>query len=176
MIGRMKDPFVALVEKTEREIVGMIALQERIEKRKLDAQKALNRMNDTGADIGSPRQAGTGPVQKFENRSLPDEIKHLLRASYPEPMTPRILRLHLDQLAWDFGGGSNPQSAIHMALKRMVESSPDVVEECITPSGKKGYRCAPISHKLSDAFSVPLSVAGREANRLLEQMLSEVKK
>jgi hypothetical protein len=172
----MNDPFAVLLEKTKREIVGMSALQERIEKKKLDARKGLRKLSDMAVNLGISGGAAIGLVHEIENRSLPDEIRSILGANYPDWMTPKIIRSHLDQLGWDLTNASNnPQSAIHMALKRMSRSSSDPTEEQ-TDSGRKSYRCAPMSYSLGAAFGVAVTAAGKEANRLLKQMADEIKK
>ena len=171
----MNDPFAALVEKTKREIVGMTALQERIEKKKLDARKALDHMKDVASDIGAAETVAAALVQEIEHRSLPDEIRAVLRANYPDWLRPTVVRGELTQLGWDFSESTNQLAAIHMALKRMAKSSSDPTEE--QPMGRrKSYRCAPMSYTLGAAFGVSPAIAGKEANRLLKQMADEIKK
>ena len=78
--------------------------------------------------------------------SLADDIRAILRTSYPEWLRPHAVKQELQKLGRDLEKYRNPQATIHMVLKRIVQAKD--AQEARDPRGKSLYRAIPDFAKL----------------------------
>lgn len=178
IITDMNEPsefYLKAVEVAKQELVGLVALQERTEEKKIAVRKTIQHLGAVLETEGLQNPPGAEALCLFENQSLPDEIRNLLKVNYPARMTPNSVRNDLRLMGRDMSSYPNPQSAIQMALKRMVESDSDPTEEQ-EMNGRKAYRCPKTSRQLSEVFGFGPSIAGREAAKILKRLVSETGK
>lgn len=105
--------------------------------------------------------------------SLADEIRNILTTNYDKEFRPNELKEELKRLGHDLAKYSNPQSAIHMVLKRMEESGE--IKEREDGSGKATYL---MEHPLRSALRGyrSLSKAAGDANETLASAIANIAK
>jgi hypothetical protein len=123
-------------ESAKRDLAKVIADQEVLEKKKLALRKTIEALaaqceGDQVAIDPSPDAA-----YLLAETTLADEIRTILQAH--EWLRPHQIKIELEGLGHDLTKYENPQAAIQMVLKRMVES--EEVYEKLDNDGKKVYR------------------------------------
>jgi hypothetical protein len=135
-------------ESAKGELAALLADEERIEKRKLELRKTIEVL----AAICESEEVKIEPSQEaaylLDNTTLADEIRMILRSHYPAWLRPHEVKAELERLGRDLSKYGNPQSAIHMVMKRMVESKE--VQETQDGDQKQVYRCPHLWQQLSE--------------------------
>ena len=138
-------------ETAKRQLAELVAEQERLEKKKLILRKTLEALALQCQAEESADDLSAETSTLILRSSLADDIRAILKVSYPEWLRPHAVRKELENLGRDLHKYRNPQATIHMVLKRIVQAKD--AEETRDPAGKQIYRAIPDSAKL-----LPLSV------------------
>jgi hypothetical protein len=135
-------------ESAKSELATLLADEERIEKRKLELRKTIEVL----ATICESEEVKIEPSQEaaylLDNTTLADEIRMILQSHYPGWLRPHEVKAELARLGRDLSKYNNPQSVIHMVLKRMVESKE--VQETQDSDYKQVYRCPHMWQQISE--------------------------
>jgi hypothetical protein len=133
----------------KEELAMLIAAKDEIEKRIVIVRKSLESL----ATLCQSEDIAVGPsieaAYLVQNTTIPEEIKKILKAEYPSWLRPHSVKAALERLGHDLTKYTNPQAAIHMALKRMVDAK-EIEEGKDSKDGKQIYRCAPLAHTISE--------------------------
>jgi hypothetical protein len=124
-------------ETSRRELADLLALQERVEKRLVVVRQTVKTLAELCESEGVTIESSAEANYLLENSSLADEIRRILAANYDKGFRPSDIRDELKRLGHHLSQYQNPQSTIHMVLKRMVESGD--VKEKRDSEGKANY-------------------------------------
>ena len=129
-------------ESAKRELADLISKQEEIDKRKVELRKSIEAL----ASLCKTEEIGLEPSAEaaylLTNSTLAEEVQAILKSQWPLYLRPHQVKAQLEKLGHDLTKYQNPQAAIHMILKRMVET--DDAEEHIGDDEKQMYRFPPM--------------------------------
>lgn len=121
----------------KRELAKLLSDQQRIEKRLVIVRQSLQTLaalcESKGIEISLSEEADI----LLKHTALAEEIRNILNSEYPKQLRPGEVKEHLKRLGHDLDKYNNPQAAIQMVLKRLVESGE--AEEGQSEDGKKTY-------------------------------------
>jgi hypothetical protein len=137
-------------ESAKSELATLLADEERIEKRKLELRKTIEVLGAICESEEVKIEPSEVAAYLLDNTTLGDEIRMILQSHYPEWLRPHEVKAELERLGRDLRKYSNPQSAIHMVLKRMVES--EEVQETQDRDNKQVYRCPHLWQKIAETM------------------------
>jgi len=109
-------------EAARRELSDLLSRQEKIEKRLVVVRQSLRTLADLCESEGIAVEPSLEAAYLLGSSTLADEIRKVLQANYDHPLRPGEVKSHLERLGHDLRQYNNPQSTIHMVLKRMAES------------------------------------------------------
>jgi hypothetical protein len=145
----------------QKELAELLSEKDRIEKRILVVRKSLQTFAELCEDEGIEFMPSNEADFLLRNTSLADEIRGILKATYPEYLRPHQVKTELERLGRNLSQYTNPQATIQMVLTRMIESG-DVLEGASREDGKKIYRSAfPPDLKMTPEFTKAALKAAR---------------
>jgi hypothetical protein len=123
----------------KQELADLLAKQQEVGTRIIVVRESLQTLAALCESEGIELDPSMEATYLLEHSSLADEIRTILNSVHPGYLRPHTIKGDLERLGHDLTQYQNPQSTIHMILKRMVESGE--VQEAIVPNeGKKTYR------------------------------------
>jgi hypothetical protein len=128
-------------ETAKGQLAELVAEQERLEKKKILLRKTIEALAlqcEAEDILLDPSPEATSLL---EHTSLSDDIRAILRTSYPQWLRPNMVKQELQRLGRDLKKYRNPQATIHMVLKRLVQGHH--AEEMRDAQGKQIYRAVP---------------------------------
>jgi hypothetical protein len=141
--------YVRAYEKAKQELNDLLIRQKEIGFRIVVVRQSLETLAALSDSEGIQIEPSAEAVELLENSTLADEIRAILTPAYPAWLRPGIVKDELTKLGRDLSKYKNPQSTIHMVLRRMAESG-EVQETTLPDEGKKVYRCVPRVPSLND--------------------------
>jgi len=123
----------------KRELNELLAQQQKLEKQLVVVRQSLQSLASMCQAAGMEVEPSSDAVYLLLKSALGDEIRSILTANYPAWMRPNHIKNELQRIGHDLKKYSNPQAAIQMVLKRMVESG-EAQETHSPEDGKKVYR------------------------------------
>ena len=162
----------AAYEAAKKELADLLANETKLEKRKLELRKTIESLGSLCESEEIDLDLSAEADYLLKNTSVADEIRSILRADWSQAFRPREVVQELENIGRDVALFQNPQSTVHMILKRLVESRE--ADELIDDNGKKTYRWR---HPLRSVVEKSRRVAVNPgASRRLETWLPEKKK
>jgi hypothetical protein len=150
-------------ECAKQELTDLLAKQQFIEKRIVVVRQSLQTLASLCESEGVKIEPSAEAEYLLDNHSLADEVRKILNSVHPGYLRPHQIKVDLQRLGVDLTRYSNPQAAIQMILKRMVEAG-DVQEAVVPKEGKKTYR-----------VSSPMIKISRMADRMSDRFKSRFK-
>jgi hypothetical protein len=120
----------------KQELTDLLRSQEQISKRLVVVRQSIQTLATLCENEGIEVDPSDEASALLEDSTLADEIRTVLSAHYGVFYRPNAIKDELQRLGHDLSQYSNPQSTIHMVLKRMRQSR-DVEEK--TKEGKLVY-------------------------------------
>jgi hypothetical protein len=139
-----------------RELAELVSTQGKLEKRKIELRKTIESLAGLceGDEVRIEPSREAAGLLKIS--TLADEVRAVLASVHPAWMTPHRIKGEVERLGHDLSRYKNPQSAIQMVLKRMVQS--EDTREQVMEDGKTAYRRV----SLAEQFSIQLGVGGTD--------------
>jgi hypothetical protein len=126
-------------EAAREELSDLLAQQEKIEKRLVLVRQSLQTLATLCENEGVQIEPSAEAAYFLENSPLAVEIRRIMGAShYDKSFRPSEIKSELERLGHDLSQYQNPQSTIHMVLKRLADS--EEIQERKDIEGKLIYR------------------------------------
>jgi hypothetical protein len=125
--------------KAQKELQDLLETQYMTEKRILLVRKSIETLRDLCESEGIHVEPSEEAESLLEYSTVADEIRNILKAHPAAWLRPHEIKNELVKLGHDLSPYQNPQSTVHMVLKRMVESK-EVKEEISAETGKQQYQ------------------------------------
>jgi len=148
-------------ESAKKELADLIAAQDKMAKRVLVLRESLKMLGTLCESEDIAVEPSAEADYLLAHATLSQDIRGVLQSEFPESQRPHEIKAKLERLGHDLSKYRNPQAAIHMVLKRMVESG-EAREEQST-DGKQVYRRASIAEALGVAPENVIRVRGSKA-------------
>lgn len=154
-------------ESAKQELAEMIATQDRVGKRIMTLRESLKALATLCESEEVQIEPSVEAAYLLENSNLNEEIQEILKSRWPEWQRPHEVKSQLEALGHDLTKYTNPQAAIQMVLKRLVESGSGA-QENKGADGKQVYRFRPMWQTISDQMlnsesTIVLEKGAREA-------------
>jgi hypothetical protein len=124
-------------EAAKQELADLLSQQEQVGKRLVVVRQSIQTLatlcESEGVEIDPSDEASA----LLGSSTLADEIRTVLSANHETWMRPAQVKSELARLGRDLSQYANPQSTIHMVLKRMAESGE--IQEDTNADGKTVY-------------------------------------
>lgn len=145
--------YVKAYESAKKELADLISTQDTIEKRIVGLRKTLETLGALCESEKIQIQPSAEAAYLLQNSTLSQDIQAILKSHWPNWQRPNQIKAQLEHLGHDLSRYGNPQAAIHMVLKRMVESG-DAQEDTSDEDGKQMYRFPPMWKSIADKMLV----------------------
>jgi hypothetical protein len=122
-----------------KELSDLLSQQMNIEKRAIVVRQSIQTLAALCESEGIAVEPSLEAAYLLDNSTLADEIRAIMRAhAFDATFRPSEIKSEMERLGRDLSQYQNPQSTIHMVLKRMAESGE--IEERKDLEGKLTYR------------------------------------
>ena len=116
-------------ETAKKELADLLSQQAATEKRLVTLRKHIQSLAELCESEGVEIEPSVEAAFLLETSTLADEIRRVFgAANYDTAFRPGKIKDELEKLGRDLSQYQNPQSTIHMVLKRMAESG-EIVEK-----------------------------------------------
>lgn len=129
--------YLRAYETAKQELAEVLLQLQGLEQKKMVLRQTIEALEAQCKAAGIDLQQSEEATYLRENTALADEIRSVLNAQPLTLFRPAEVKEELARVGHDLGKYGNPQAAIHMVLKRLVQSGE--AEEKVV-DGKQCYR------------------------------------
>ena len=134
-----------MLETMRKELDSLLELQEDTEQKIAQLKQAIISLAPLAKESNAPRSFWDSVLGELRTIGITDGIREILRASYPQKLTPVEIKEQLKAAGQNLSGHKNVMASIHSTLKRMLEN-----EEITTSDDGLTYGWRRKFGKLSD--------------------------
>jgi hypothetical protein len=134
-----------MLETMRKELDSLLELQEDTEQKIAQLKQAIISLAPLAKESNEPRSFWDSVLGELRTIGITDGIREILRAAYPQKLTPVEIKEQLKAAGQNLSGHKNVMASIHSTLKRMLEN-----EEITTSDDGLTYGWRRKFGKLSD--------------------------
>lgn len=137
-------------EAAKKELAELVATQDAVAKRIVVLRESLKMLSALCESEEITIEPSVEAEYLRAHSTLAGDIQAILKSEYPGWQRPHQIKAKLERLGHDLGKYKNPQAAIHMVLKRMVDANE--AQEQTAEDGKQIYRVPPTWKSIANAL------------------------